>query len=105
MAEIYGEFSLVRRRLHEAAAPIDGHGLYLGSKLRSGRFSLLLELKDYREFNFEYSRPPLLESEELEILADQFDLDRTDMTGYSARLDYYCAGLGDAPLCQVPPPR
>jgi peroxiredoxin len=89
VAEIYGEFSLVRRRLHEAAAPIDGHGLYLGSKLRSGRFSLLLELKDYREFNFEYSRPPLLESEELEILADQFDLDRTDTTGYSARLDYF----------------
>jgi peroxiredoxin len=89
LAEIYGEFSLIRRRVYEAEAPVNGHGLYLGARLNSGRFSLLLEMKDYRELNFEYSRPPLLESEELEIVADQFDLDRTDMTGYSARLDYY----------------
>lgn len=88
-ASIYGEYSIVRRRLHEDETPIDGHGLYLGSKLRSGRLSLLLEFKDYREFNFEYGRPPLLESEEIEIVADQFDLDRTAMTGYAARLDYY----------------
>jgi thiol-disulfide isomerase/thioredoxin len=89
VAEIYGELSLIRRRVYDVEAPVDGHGLYLGSKLRSGNFSLLLEVKDYREFNFEYGRPPLLESEELEILADQFDLDRTDISGYSARLDYY----------------
>jgi hypothetical protein len=89
VASIYGEFSLIRRRVYEAEAPLNGHGLYLGTKLRSGRFSLLLEMKDYRELNFEYGRPPLLESEELEIVADQFDLDRTDMTGFSARLDYY----------------
>ena len=89
VAEIYGELSLIRRRVYDVEAPVDGHGLYLGSKLRSGNFSLLLEVKDYREFNFEYGRPPLLESEELEILADQFDLDRTDIAGYSARLDYY----------------
>jgi peroxiredoxin len=89
MAEVYGEFSLIRRRTYDAETPINGHGLYVGSKLHMGRFSLLLELKDYRELNFEYGRPPLLESEELEILADQFDLDRTDVSGYSARLDYY----------------
>ena len=89
MASIYGEFSLIRHRTYEAELPVNGHGLYLGAKLSSGRFSLLLEAKDYRELNFEYGRPPLLESEELDIIADQFDLDRTDMTGYSARLDYY----------------
>jgi peroxiredoxin len=89
LATLYGEFSLIRRRLHDAEAPIDGHGLYLASKLRSGRFSLILEMKDYRELNFEYARPPLLESEEIEIMADQFDLDRTDLSGYAARLDYY----------------
>jgi peroxiredoxin len=89
VAAVYGEFSLMRRRTYEAEAPVDGHGLYLGSELRSGRFYLLLELKDYKELNFEYGRPPLLESEELDILADQFDLDRTDISGYSARLDYY----------------
>ena len=89
VASVYGELSLIRRRAFEVEAPIDGHGFYLGAKLRSGRLSLLLELKDYRELNFEYSRPPLLESEEIEIMADQFDLDRTDMTGYAARLDYY----------------
>jgi peroxiredoxin len=89
VAAIYGEFSLMRRQAYEAGNPVDGHGLYLASKLRSGRFTLLLEMKDYKELNFEYGRPPLLESEELDILADQFDLDRTDITGYAARLDYY----------------
>jgi len=89
MAAIYGEFSLMRRRAYDIESPVNGHGLYLGSKLHAGRFSLLLEMKDYRELNFEYGRPPLLESEEIEILADQFDLDRTDVSGYSARLDYY----------------
>lgn len=88
-ASVYGEFSLIRRQSYETAGPIDGHGLYLASKLRAGRVSLLLEMKDYRRLNFEYSRPPLLESEELDIVADQFDLDATDITGYSARLDYY----------------
>jgi hypothetical protein len=87
--QVYGEFSLIRRRLHDAEPPIDGHGLYLASKLRSGRFSLVLEMKDYRALSFEYARPPLLESEEIEIMADQFDLDRTDVTGFAARLDYY----------------
>jgi peroxiredoxin len=90
-AEVYGEFSLVRRETYAGETPRGGHGLYLGSKLRAGRFSLLLELKDYRELDFEYGRPPLLESEELEILADQFDLDRTDITGAAARLDYFAA--------------
>jgi peroxiredoxin len=92
IVEIYGEFSLIRRRVYDTEEPVDGHGLYLGSKLRLGDFSLLLELKDYKELNFEYSRPPLLESEELDILADQFDGDRTDISGYSARLDYYLPG-------------
>jgi peroxiredoxin len=89
MATFYGEFSLIRRRAFDSEAPVNGHGLYLGSKLRSGKISLLLEVKEYKELNFEFSRPPLLESEELDILADQFDLDRTDITSYSARLDYY----------------
>lgn len=89
MAEIYGEFSLIKRQVYDAEAPLNGHGLYLGSELRHGRFTLLLEMKNYRELNFEYARPPLLESEDLDILADQFDLDRTDITSYSAHIDYY----------------
>lgn len=89
VAAVYGEFSLIRRRVYEAENPINGHGLYLGSKLHAGRFSLLLEMKDYRRLSFEYNRPPLLESEELDIVADEFDLDMTDITGYSARIDYY----------------
>jgi thiol-disulfide isomerase/thioredoxin len=94
LADIYGEFSLIRRSVYDAESPLDGHGLYLGSKLHLGKFTLLLEMKDYRELNFEYARPPLLESEELDILADQFDLDRTDITSYSARLDYYAPASG-----------
>ncbi len=89
MATFYGEFSLIRRRAFDSESPVNGHGLYLGSRLRSGKVSLLLEVKEYKELNFEFSRPPLLESEELDILADQFDLDRTNISGFSARLDYY----------------
>jgi peroxiredoxin len=89
VAEIYGEFSIIRRRTYGSETPVDGHGVYVGTKLHAGKFSLLVELKDYRELNFEYGRPPLLESEELDIVADQFDLDRTDITGFAARLDYY----------------
>ncbi len=89
---IYSEFSLLERRPYSAEKPISGHGLYLESALRLGNLSLLLEAKDYKELNFEYSRPPLLESEELDILADQFDVDRTDISGISARLDYFLPG-------------
>jgi peroxiredoxin len=92
VVEFYGEYSLIRRQVYDVAEPIRGHGLYADSKLRLGNFSLLLEMKDYYELNFEYSQPPLLESEELDILADQFDTDRTDVSGYSARLDYYWPG-------------
>jgi peroxiredoxin len=91
-AKIYGEFSLLQRRPYYAEKLIRGHGLYLESELRLGNFSLLLELKDYKELNFEYSRPPLLESEELDLLADQFDVDRTDVSGISSRLDYFLPG-------------
>lgn len=91
-AKFYGEFSLVQRWTYDAEEPISGHGLYLESELRLGKLSLLLELKDYKELNFEYSRPPLLESEELDLLADQFDDDRTDVSAVSARLDYFLPG-------------
>jgi hypothetical protein len=86
---LYGEFSLMRRRTYETEAPVNGHGLYVSSKLHAGSFSLLFELKNYKDLQFEYGHPPLLESEELDLLADQFDLDRTKVSGYSARLDYY----------------
>ena len=91
-AKVYCEFSLIRRWTYETNAPIEGHGLYLESQVHLGNFSLLLEVKDYKELTFEYSRPPLLESEELDILADQFDVDRTDISGISARLNYFWPG-------------
>ena len=100
-AKLYGEFSLIQRRRYDADEPISGHGLYLESQLRLGKFSLLLELKDYKELNFEYSRPPLLESEELDLLADQFDEDRTDVSAVSARLDYYLPGPATLFYCRL----
>jgi peroxiredoxin len=100
-AKLYGEFSLIQRQLYDADEPVSGHGLYLESQLRLGKFSLLLELKDYKELNFEYSRPPLLEPEELDILADQFDEDRTDVSAVSARLDYYLPGPATLFYCRL----
>ena len=91
-AKFYAEFSLIQRRAYDAEEPISGHGLYLESELHLGKLSLLLEFKEYKELNFEYSRPPLLESEELDLLADQFDDDRTDVSAVAARLDYFLPG-------------
>jgi hypothetical protein len=88
-SKFYGEFSLIQRETYLSNKRINGHGLYLESGLFVGDFSFLLEFKDYKYFNFEYNRPPLLESEQLSILANQFDTDATDITGISGRIDYY----------------
>jgi peroxiredoxin len=86
--KLFGEFTLVQKDKYDIEEKIQGHGLYLESGLFLGRFSFLAEFKDYKHMDFEYNRPPLLESEELEILADQFNTDVIDSTGLSARIDY-----------------
>jgi hypothetical protein len=88
-AKFYGEFSLIQKDTYYSDDRINGHGLYLESGFFFGNFSFLLEFKDYKYLDFEYNRPPLLESEQLEILANQFDTDATDITGISGRIDYY----------------
>ncbi len=88
-AKFYGEFSLIQKDTYYSGDIINGHGLYLESGFFIGNFSFLLEFKDYNYLDFEYNRPPLLESEQLEILANQFDTDKTDITGISGRIDYY----------------
>jgi peroxiredoxin len=88
-AKFYGEFSLIQKDTYYSVDRINGHGLYLESGFFIGNFSFLLEFKDYKYLDFEYNRPPLLESEQLEILANQFDTDATDITGISGRIDYY----------------
>jgi peroxiredoxin len=93
-ASLYGEFSLIRRSEYGAAESVSGHGLYLQTGFRTGRVSVLLEIKDYREFNFELARPPLLESEDLDILADQFDEDRSGVRGAALRLDRFWPAAG-----------
>jgi peroxiredoxin len=87
-AKLFGEFTLVQKNKYDSEERIHGHGLYLESGLFLRRFSFLAEFKDYKHMDFEYNRPPLLESEELEILADQFNTDVIDSTGVSARIDY-----------------
>jgi peroxiredoxin len=87
-AKLFGEFTFVQKDKYAIEEKIHGHGLYLESGLFLGRFSFLTEFKDYKHMDYEYNRPPLLESEELEILADQFNNDVTDSTGISARIDY-----------------
>ena len=88
-AKFYGEFSLIQKDTYYSVEKIKGHGLYLEPGFFIGNFSFLLEFKDYKNLDFEYNRPPLLESELLEILANQFDTDATDVTGISGRIDYY----------------
>jgi len=88
-AKFYGEFSLIQKDTYYSVDIINGHGLYLESGFFIENFSFLLEFKDYKYLDFEYNRPPLLESKLLEILANQFDTDATDVTGISGRIDYY----------------
>jgi len=88
-AKFYGEFALIQKDNYYSDDRINGHGLYLESGIFLGNFTLLLEFKDYNQLNYEYNRPPLLESEQLDILANQFDTDATDITGISGRIDYY----------------
>jgi len=88
-AKLYGEFSLVQKDRYYTDERIHGHGLYLESGFFWGDFTLLLEFKDYKFLDFEYNRPPLLETERLEILANQFDTSATDVTGVSSQVTYF----------------
>ncbi len=87
-AKIFGEFTLVQKDKYDSEERIHGHGLYVESGLFLGQLSFLAEFKDYGHMDFEYNRPPHLESEELEILADQFNTDVIDSTGIAIRIDY-----------------
>lgn len=92
-AKCYGEFLLIQKDTFFSDEKINGHGLYLESGLFMGNFSFLLEFKDYKNLDFEYNRPPLLESERLPVLANQFARDARDITGVSGRLDYNFAKI------------
>ncbi|MGD8540308.1 MAG: DUF6029 family protein [Candidatus Aminicenantes bacterium] len=87
-AKLFGEFTLVQKDKYNSDKRIHGHGFYIESGFFLGQLSFLTEFKNYRYMDFEYNRPPLLESEELEILADQFNTDVVNSTGISARIDY-----------------
>jgi peroxiredoxin len=89
-AKLYGEFLLVQKKKYLGEPKTYGHGLYL----ESGFFFLnnltfLLEFKDYKNLDYEYNRPPLLESEQIPIVANQFVASAEDITGISGRVDYY----------------
>lgn len=87
-AKFYGEFLLVQKKRYYEEETTNGYGVYLESGLFLGNLSFLLEFKDYKNLDFEYNRPPLLESEQLPILANQFAKDARDVIGLSGRLDY-----------------
>ena len=92
-AKLFGEFSLIQKDTYYSDDRINGHGFYLESGVFFDNLSFLLEFKDYKYLDFEYNRPPLLESEQIEILANQFDTDATEITGISGRIDYYSSPL------------
>jgi peroxiredoxin len=92
-AKIYGEFVLSQKEEYFDDEKINGHGVYLESGLFFGHFTLLFEFKDYLNLDFEYNRPPMLESEHLPILANQFAKDAIDITGITGRMDYYLSDI------------
>jgi peroxiredoxin len=87
-AKFYGEFCLVQKKRYASEERVAGHAVYLESGLFLGRLTLLLEFKDYRNLDYEYNRPPMLESELVPILANQFAREFGDTTGVAAKADY-----------------
>ncbi|MCX6562526.1 MAG: redoxin domain-containing protein [Candidatus Aminicenantes bacterium] len=87
-ARLFGEFMLAQKKKYYQEDRILGHGLYLESSFFLNALTLLFEFKDYKNLDFEYNRPPLLESEQLPVLASQFANISKDITGASLRADY-----------------
>lgn len=87
-ARLFGEFMLVQKKKYYQKDRILGHGLYWESSFFLNDLTLLFEFKDYKNLDFEYNRPPLLESEQLPVLASQFANISKDITGASLRADY-----------------
>jgi peroxiredoxin len=88
-AKFYGEALLIQKDKYYTPYTIYGHGVYLESGLFWKSLTLLLEFKDYRDLDFEYNRPPLLETEQLAVVANQFVTSAKDTTGASLRADWY----------------
>jgi peroxiredoxin len=86
-AKFYGEFLLVQKKKYYREDRITGHGVYLETGLFGKNWSFLFELKDYKNMDFEYNRPPLLESEQIPVVANQFATSAIDITGISGRVD------------------
>jgi hypothetical protein len=88
-ARIFAEFALIQKTQYITEEKLNGHGIYLDSSLYLGNFTLAFEFKDYLNLDFEYNRPPLLESEEIPIMSNQFIKDARDVTGVTGRIDFY----------------
>ena len=86
--KFYGEFSLAQKQKFASDHFQNGFGVYLESGLYLGDLSFQLEFKNYRHLDFEYNRPPLVESEEIDILADALNYSAENIVGISGRVDY-----------------
>ncbi len=100
-AKFHGEFLLIQKSKYFSEERISGHGVYLESGIFLGDISILLEFKDYESLDFEYNRPPLLESEQLPVLANQFARDSRNITGVSGRLDYSLPKIDALVFCKL----
>ncbi|MFC1529864.1 redoxin family protein [Gemmatimonadota bacterium] len=88
----YGEFARMQNGASRSNAPT-GRGLYLEAGITAWNTSLLVEVKDYRDFDFPWNRPPTLESEDIDILASQFDTELLAMAGFALRIDHYLPAI------------
>ena len=88
-AKFYGEALLIQKKRHYETDAIRGHAVYLESAVFLKNLTFLFEFKDYRNLEFEYNRPPLLESEQIPIIASQFANISKDITAASGRIDFY----------------
>lgn len=89
---LYGEYARMQHGSSSDPTPT-GRGIYLESGFTSRNSSILLEVKDYRDFEFAYNRPPTLESEDLDILASQFDTDLVAVSGIALRVDHFIPSI------------
>jgi len=92
-AKFYGEALLLQKEKYYTANTIYGHGVYLESGLFFKNLTLQFEFKDYLDLDFEYNRAPLLETEQLAVVANQFVTSAKDTTAAAVRADWYFPGV------------
>ena len=88
VADVYYEYTDLTASAPFSNGAEQGRAAYLEGSLYVGDLSLTAEYKDLQNFFFKYSTPPLMEEENMELLADYFARYPEDLEAFRLRADY-----------------